>query len=438
VRKFALDWVQQYPSISRVNEAIAGARRMGSTETVNSYVIGISDFVNYAGFKDPEEAMQKLTSGEVNAGKRVDGFIDYALKDKPEGLGYAHGTVRNKVFGVKKWLELGGVKVDWARIELPTSTEIREEDRPPTKEELKVLLNAALSLRDRAVIYCATASGLRMGTLLSLKVGEVEFSYPDVARFTVERKPGRKFSNRGGNQAKFFCSFITPEAKVVLQQYLKERQAYGEKVTAESPLFSDTYHKGHVINLDDFQKVWYRLLRRAGLAKKSNNWFMLRLHTLRKYMRSHCIGVDASYRERWMGHKGAYLDMSYFKVEEEQHLNEYRKAVPHLTIHTTVTDEKNLRKKMLLDFAKIQGSPEDELKRLDEILARSKDIDEGIKEFRRFKEEETREPSPRKTAHDGNGKYYIAHGEAEMIQRLHDGWELKHALSYDKYLVERL
>jgi integrase len=65
-----------------------------------------------------------------------------------------------------------------------------------------------------------------------------------------------------------------------------------------------------------------RLLKRAGLAKKSNRWYELHIHTLRKYFRSNCIGVDPSYRERWMGHKGLYLDMSYFKAEEQKHLED--------------------------------------------------------------------------------------------------------------------
>ena len=38
---------------------------------------------------------------------------------------------------------------------------------------------------------------------------------------------------------------------------------------------------------------------------------------------------------------------------------------------------------------------------------------------------------------NGNGKYLVAKGEEEMIQRLHDGWTLKQALNSDKYLLEK-
>ena len=436
MRKFAREWVKNYPSISKIYDAIAGPRRMGSEETVVNYVKAVRKFCKFLGVEDPEELLRKLQSGEVDAGKKVDAYIDYALTEEK----FAHGHTRGLVFGIKKWFELNGVIVNWEKIELPTSTEISEEDRAPTKEELKRLLNHANRARDRAIIYCDSSSGLRIGTLLGLRVGDADFTYPDVARFTVERKRGRKFStSRSGSQGRLFVSWITPEARMSLQQYLKEREASGEKLAPESPLFTDAYYSGKFITVEGFERVWGRLLRRAGLAEKSHKWFILHVHTLRKYFRSNCVGVDISYRERWMGHKGLYLDMSYFRAEEQLHLNEYRKAMPHLTIYATSTDEKNLRKKMLIDFARMQGTSEDELRKLDEILARAKDVDEGIKEFRRFKQdhEETGQTQKKtKTMHDGNGRYLIAKGEEEMIQRLHDGYRLVQGLSHGKYLLE--
>jgi hypothetical protein len=139
-----------------------------------------------------------------------------------------------------------------------------------------------------------------------------------------------------------------------------------------------------------------------------------------------------------MGHKSGYLDESYFRAEEQEHLAQYRLAVPHLSVYSTAADEKNLRKKMLIDFARLQGTPDEELRKLDEILARAKDVDEGIREFRRFKEEREEEPKKTKarTAYDGNGKYLVAHSEDEMIQKLHEGYTLVQSLNADKYLLE--
>ena len=429
MRKFTREYIAKYPSVAKIYDAIAGPRRMGSEITVNNYVNAVAKFTQYIGFLDPESALQSMLKGEVDAGSKVDAFIDYALEE----LGNSHSTVRGSIFGIKKWFELNGVKVDWAKIELPTATETTEEDRAPTKEELKRLLNHASSARDRFAIYGDTSSGLRIGTLLSLKVGDVDFSYPDVARLTVERKKGRKFGNKRSRGAgRFFCSFITPEAKTSLQQYLAERQNSGEKITAESTLISDYNYKGQFISIEAYEKVWARLLKKAGLNQKSNRFYMLHLHTLRKYFRSNCVGVDASYRERWMGHKGLYLDMSYFKAEESLHLAEYRKAIPNLTIYQLPTEEKKLKSEMLLNFAKLQGYSVDQLKKLEDALARAKDVDEAITEFRRLKDDA-------KAASNENehGKHVIAKGESELVQKLDDGWSLVQTLNEDRFLLQR-
>jgi len=437
MRKYAREAVVKYPSVARLSESVSGARRMGSINTVEAYVKAIDKFVRFLGFKDPEKVLAAIQSGQVDPASKVDEFIDKALE------GYAHGTVRNYLFGIKKWFELSGVKVNWERIEFPSSAETSESDRAPSKEELKNLLNHASSARDRAAIMVLTSSGLRIGTMLSLKVGDVDFdSYPDVAKIKVERKRGRKFvGKRRGSQGRMFFTWITEEAKKTLMEYLEERRRAGETLTPDSPLFEDSQGQGKFVTVENFERVWYRLLKRAGLDEKSNRQYMLHVHTLRKYFRSNCVGVDPSYRETWMGHKAGYLDESYFRAEEPLHLTEYRKAIPHLTIYSTPIEQKQLAAQIMKATAASLGTVSDEqLKRIDEIFARAKTIDEAVDEFRKFKTEENKEeekPERKpKTMHDGNSKYYVAHTEDELIQRLHDGYKLIQSLGPEKFLLE--
>ncbi len=425
MRRHAREWVEKYPSIKRIYGAIAGPRRLGSESTVESYVNGVGKFVRFLDLQDPEEALEKLLKGEIDAAGKVDKFIDFSLEN------YAHKSVRARLFGVKKWFELNGVKVDWNRIEFPTSAETRETDRAPSKEELKQLLNHASGSRDRAAILILSSSGLRVGTLLSLSVGDVDMGYPDVARLKVQRKAGRKFSSkRSRRTGRFYSTFVTAEARKALSEYLKEREAAGETVSEKSPLIGDSHHKGQFISIEAYEKVWARLLKRAGLDMKGERWYKLHLHTLRKYFRSNCVGVDPSFRERWMGHKGGYLDESYFRAEEERHLEEYRKAVAHLTVYSSGLEEKQLRVKAMLDFAKLQGYEPERLRQLEEILARARDVDEGIIQFRKFREDE------KGTMTDGNGRYVVVQGEAELLRRLENGWSLAQPLNGDNYLLK--
>jgi integrase len=458
IRKFAREYLEKYPSVKKVYTAIAGNRRRGSVVTAEHYINYISFFVEYIGYSDPEVALADMRSGKVDPQKKIDEFIDYALDEMPskwknqdpKQKGRSHNTVRNYAFGVKKWFDQNDIKVNWDKIEMPTGTEIKEHDRAPTKEELRTLLKHCLNLRDQAVIYCDTSCGLRINTLLSLTFGDVDFSYPDVARFTVVRKAGRKFGNsRSGSSGSLFITWITPEAKQTLKTYLEERERSGETITPESPLFTDAFNKGSFITIDAYGKVWTRLLQRSGLAKKSTNWHELHIHTLRKYFRSNCIGVDASYREMWMGHKGQYLDISYFRAEEQRHLDEYRKIVQYLTIQEIKTDETKLRIMHMMDMAKIMGFSDDKIKRLEDTLQRAKNPDEAIEEFRKLKDEPSREfkkltddssfqkPASQYSKLTRQQKYSVVKGENELVRRLDDGWNLVKSLSEDKYLLER-
>jgi integrase len=427
MRKSSKEWIEKYASIARLNEAIAGPHKMGSPGTVDVYILGVKAFVQFLGLEDPEVALENFRTGRSNATVQIDRYIDRFLK------AHAHKTVLSQLYGVKKWLGLNGVSVEWSKIDLPTGAVNQEEDRAPTKEELKTLLNHAKSARDRAALLVLASSGLRLGTLLSLTVGDVSFDYPDVARIRVESRRGRKFKGHGiGTMGRFYSTFVTPETRQVLEQYFKERENASEKLTPSSPLIGDAYNRGKATTVNDFGQVWGRLLKRAGLDDKSRKWHLLHVHTLRKYFRSNCVGVDESYRESWMGHKGKYLDESYFRAEEERHLAEYRKAIPHLTVYATPLEEEQRRKRSLLDFAQLQGFTEEKLKRLEDVLARS-NVDEAIQEFRRL-EEEKPDRKPR-TMHDGNGKYLVARTEERLIQRLHDGYKLIQSLGPEKFLL---
>ena len=82
-----------------------------------------------------------------------------------------------------------------------------------------------------------------------------------------------------------------------------------------------------------FRWRYVRILERAGLTEKSGRQYMLHIHTLRKFFRSNSVGVDVSFREHWMGHKGGYQDVSYFRAEEKKHLEQYRRMLPSLRIY---------------------------------------------------------------------------------------------------------
>lgn len=123
--------------------------------------------------------------------------------------------------------------------------------------------------------------------------------------------------------------------------------------------------------------------------------------------------------------------MSYFKAEESKHIEEYRKVVSHLTIYNVPTEEKKLRIQSMIDFAKLQGYEPEKLKKLEDVLARAKDVEEGISEFRKLSEH----AQPKEQV-SNQPKHIIVTGDSELLSKLEKGYLLVQSLEDDKFLMK--
>ena len=363
-------WMQQDPTLERFKTLVARARLAPSTFL--SYTKHVKAFVDFFEAKSPKEAIEKLSSMPIEERtKLVDDFIAALLA---RGVATS-STVELVRGGFKKWLQLNEVEMNWDKIQaeyLP-GREALVSDRKPTKEELQQILNVG-GLRDSVMVLVLTSSGLRIGALASLKLGDISLN-EDVPRIIVKRKPGRKISRR----MKGFATFITPEAKNVLLQYVKHRENLGEKITESSPILTSDRQEelGNFLSSMYLSNHWRRLLKRSHLADKNGGpWHDLHLHTLRKYFETETInaGVKTAYREFWLGHSGRHMEDSYFRGEVETHLEEYKKAIPHLSVLTPEPqDYKALVEKVR--FLEENGKRKDlEIQKLQDRLAEQENM----------------------------------------------------------------
>lgn len=349
----------QYPSIKRFEKLLRRGRI--TPKTVEDYTKSVKRLCDILGHKDPENALDVIRKIE-NREVYFDELIE-TLRDK----GRSNSAIVNMYKGVKSWLWLNKVDVDWRDVILP-SIERQVEDRAPTKEELRRIINVS-NLRDKALILTAISSGMRRNTLLTLKVGDVNFEYPDVARIVVKRQyevEGKKFKSgrKISKKRNFYATFITPEARKTLEEYIEQRKRLGEDVNENSPLFTSIRHAdlGTFLNANYLSLHWGRLLKKAGLTTKSGKWHVIHLHTLKKFAETQFInaGIKPSYREFWLGHKGAYLESNYFRGEESEHLKEYRKALPNLSIEKVVVSEESVDMALAMLATQMRGKSESE------------------------------------------------------------------------------
>jgi hypothetical protein len=168
------------------------------------------------------------------------------------------------------------------------------------------------------------SSGIRIGTILSLTWGEIDLaSYSDIGKIIVRKSKGRKIT-----KGKFYVTWIDKEAIEALQQWRSYLEKKGKAVRNEDRIFN--------MSQDAFTDSWILALGKAGLDERKRRNHELHFHTVRKYFRTQCeiSGVPRSFWDFWMGHSGGYLDEAYFRAAELEHVAQYRKAVPSLSLET--------------------------------------------------------------------------------------------------------
>lgn len=340
----ARTYLEKYPSVKRLALAIVGRRRRGSPRTVSAYLAGIQSLSTYLGLS-PEEILQQAREKRLDLVKRInsegDGWIDNSLN-----AGKSNKTLVLWVAAVKRWTEVNDLELDWKKVEPPNSAVVKNRDRSPSPVELNRLLSFS-DVKETAAISLLATSGLRIGTLLTLRWKELDFDFkPDVVKLRVEREIGRKFGKireTNGDGIEFFITFGSTKTREAMLNYRKSLEVTGHEGGAlagpECYVFPASARVNKPMKLTSFQWRWYRLIERAGLTKKSVDRYEIRVHSLRKYFRSRASGLDPSTREYMLGHKGAYLDASYFRKTDVELYEEYKQVMDRLEVEVGVAEQ---------------------------------------------------------------------------------------------------
>ena len=381
-------WAGKYKSIGKLRNRL---RIKGKTEgTINQHIIAVKQFLDFHKYKNPDKLLEQIQEKKVDFNDLIEEFV---VSNIDRGLG--RKTLRQYVSYVEKWLQYNDVDVHIKEAIRPEGRTRRPlSDRSPTREELKNLMNHAY-IRDKTIIEVASSSGLRIGTLLGLKVGDVDFGIdPEIARINVCGGDGRKL--KFGQK---YFTFITPEARRYLEKYLQERRNV-EKFNRESPLFMLHFNIetdkriGKPLGAIAFRRQWHRLLKRSGLDEKDKpegsitDWYVLHFHTLRKYFMTQCVeaGVKTQYYNFWMGHKqfdSGQNDSAYFRPEGMKHIEEYKKAIQNLSIEEYKAEEIKEEVKGLLNARYEQDKRieklEQELEVTHKMLMKMRELEPALK-----------------------------------------------------------
>lgn len=320
-----LNRLLEYESVRKVRDDLS--LKSGSPGSLRNYLTWIHVFLKRSCL-DPDEFIEKARASEVDATDEYNRFI-IGLKDR----GLANNSIASAGRSVRKFFDVNDIQLNKF---YKVKAWVKHSDRAPSKEELRMVLHHG-DLRENVIITFLASSGVRVSTLVGLKVGDVELG--------EEKMPSKIFVRPEASKTrKSYNTFITPEATSLLREYLDSRKRTSEKVGDESLLIRNERYKmeAKALTVDGLTQAIRRLFRKAGLVKQAKGniraRYQLHPHSLRKYFDTQLAvaGVQQAFKEYFLGHTGG-LDKNYFRPTEEMLDTEYRKAIPYLTVMETST-----------------------------------------------------------------------------------------------------
>jgi site-specific recombinase XerD len=323
-----------------------------SPMTRDKYSIYFNKYQEFIGFDD-------LFCGN-NSRLIEQKIIEYLTHMKNKGKGYS--TIHNYAASILAFYKINDVSLNITKINkfIPVVQKVRK-DRAYTHVEIAKLLEIA-DERSRVIILLMTSSGIRVGALPLLRLGNLE----DSKLIIYE------------NDREEYFTFITPECQKAIDAYLDFRTRYGEKLGKNSPLVreqfntKDPFHikKPRQLTIPMINWILIHLEEKAGIRTKE----VTATHGFRKFFTTQVINakVNPEIREMLLGHKIG-LASAYYRPTDEEMYQEYLKAVDLLTIN-----EENRLKRKVHDLS--NKTREDEYIIRAKLNEKEKEI-EGLKEL---------------------------------------------------------
>jgi len=232
-----------------------------------------------------EKKLKKSTIGRKLAAMRS--FYDYCLK--------------------RKWIDKNPAKV------LSTP---RQDKNVPTflsEDEMAEFLDLPssdkpLDLRDRAVLELLYASGIRVGELVAVDLGDVGFD----ERLVRVRGKGKKER----------LVLFGKKAEASLRSYLRARPGLLENRLDQNALFLN--YKGGRLSSRSVERIVGKYIRRTAVNRKISP------HSLRHSFASHLLsrGADLRVIQELLGHASLATTQKYTHLDLKQLLDVYKKSHP--------------------------------------------------------------------------------------------------------------
>jgi hypothetical protein len=302
-----------------------------------------------------------------------------------EKEGRSGNYISNIVKPLKSWLAWNDTQITRA-IKIPRSQPTKvENERPPTQEELKKILNAA-ELRAKVACSLVAFGGCRIEVLGNytgddgLKMKDLPEIKIENGKVTITKTPtmmiARKTLSKAGHQ---YFTFLAQEGCHYLQEYLEWRLRKGEELLPESPLITFHERKGKYVKPEDVGRKHITSINIGDIIRKPirRAGFDWRPYVLRRYFDVRMMMAEGDgliirdWREFWMGHKGDIeatytVNKAVTQDTIEKMREAYRKCEPLMSTEKQEgISQENLKNVLREQLLLAAGAKDDEVNKLD-------------------------------------------------------------------------
>jgi len=349
-----------------------------SEDTKKTYKKYLNSFFKFA--KSDADYLVKMNPKEID-----DLVFQYivSLKMRVEKDSLSPNSIGIMISPIQLFLEQNDIILNWKKLKRYFPRRRAPANQAPYQEsDIRKILHATTSLRNKAFIHFLASTGCRVGAIQELDVSHLQ-EVEDGAVVTIY-----------SGDIEEYKTCLTPEAYTVLKDYFEFRNLRGYPVTSSSPMFCDKSNQKRMTRMaaKDLMRIILssaalrpkRNLRKLRQGKSANHAFRKRFETVLVN-----AGIHSKFVDYMMGHKVGQI-RSYFKPTDEEIFREFKKALPTLTIDQSeqLKIKNELQQDELLKYEVEAKNEIESLKKemYDQRISTLKLISDALKNPEKFKE----------------------------------------------------
>ena len=384
---------------------------------------------------------QMIEHARDNQRRFEDTVLDFVTKLVNEGKAPSYIDSYLKI--LKSWLEYNEITlIRKIKVGNLHRTPTIENERIPTKDELKQILNYAKArgkcsislmafsgLRPESLAYSTGLDGLEIRDLPEVEIKDTQVIFAKIPTMVVVRPEISKAKHK-------YFSFLGPEGCEYLKSYLEKRLADGELIQPESALLSVKKGYGETgfreSGRDNKHITTKTLTKEIRDAMRPR--FDWRPYVLRSYFDTQLLVAENNgkiahaYRQFFMGHKGdmeARYTTNKGRLPEtviEDMRSAYRKSLEYLETRKADLGEDKLKEALRRQLLLVAGFSGDEIDNLDSNM--------GDEEFQQI----VRKKLLGTMANNGNPQKVI--NQNDIATYLDQGWSFIATINDNQAIVK--